>query len=318
MAHLKRFKQCLSIFFLLAFVIVVQGLWGWEKIFQPWQMISGVQLLLGMILLFVGYAIRALRLYHYFYPQVDWWVSLRLMLFHNFLNNFLPARTGEVSFPILMKRYFQIDYDRSIAALLWFRILDLHILLSIGMLVGLLYYQAGWLWLVFGIWFMLPLFMHIAQKWLIYEVIKKQNSISVLSSDIITEVLKWTRLLLEGLPDNYTQLARSWLLSLVNWVIKLLVLAWFMSLFIEMDLLYLMASVVAGELTSVLPVHAPGGFGTYEAGVLLVLAPLTNNHQMLAQAAINMHLMLLGSSVLGAGMAMLLPNKIVSSDRKTA
>ncbi|MDM7322548.1 MAG: UPF0104 family protein, partial [Gammaproteobacteria bacterium] len=55
--------------------------------------------------------------------------------------------------------------------------------------------------------------------------------------------------------------------------------------------------------------HAPGGFGTYEAGMLGALLPQGVKLAAATKAAINTHLFLLGSSVLFGLAAMLMPGK---------
>jgi hypothetical protein len=62
---------------------------------------------------------------------------------------------------------------------------------------------------------------------------------------------------------------------------------------------------VAGELTSVLPIHGIAGAGTYEAGVVLVLSPLGVATDNALIAAADLHLFLLGFSLLVAGLSWL-------------
>ena len=59
--------------------------------------------------------------------------------------------------------------------------------------------------------------------------------------------------------------------------------------------------VAGGELTAVLPVHAPGGFGTYAAGILAALLPFAVDADKAVAAAANTHLLLLGSALVSGG-----------------
>jgi len=99
---------------LLLFIAVVEWLFGWQKLFASWQALSLSSLIIAFLLMIFTYQLRALRLYDYFQlgkREGQWMNALltfRLMLFHNVLNNLLPARTGEISFPVLMKRYFAV------------------------------------------------------------------------------------------------------------------------------------------------------------------------------------------------------------------
>ena len=65
----------------------------------------------------------------------------KLMLQHNLFNNLLPMRTGELSFPVLMARYFAVPALRSVPALLWFRLMDLH---SLGIFALAAFQGRGW------------------------------------------------------------------------------------------------------------------------------------------------------------------------------
>ena len=53
-----------------------------------------------------------------------------------------------------------------------------------------------------------------------------------------------------------------------------------------------------GELSSVLPIHGVAGAGTYEAGVLAGLLPWGVDHAEALAAAVNLHLFVLGSTLL--------------------
>ena len=67
-----------------------------------------------------------------------------------------------------------------------------------------------------------------------------------------------------------------------------------------------MMSAIGGELTSVLPFHAPGGVGTYEAGMIAALAPVLALDEA-GQGAVNTHLFVIGASALGGIIGLLLP-----------
>ena len=116
---------------LLAFLAAVQYWMGWEKVLQPWLAFHWPQLLLALGLMVLSYAVRTWRLVDYFPREIGahYLTALRLTLLHNLMNNLLPARTGEASFPLLMRRYFIVPYAQSVSALLWFRLLDLHTIL---------------------------------------------------------------------------------------------------------------------------------------------------------------------------------------------
>ncbi|MFZ5466986.1 MAG: lysylphosphatidylglycerol synthase domain-containing protein [Pseudomonadota bacterium] len=117
------------------------------------------------------------------------------------------------------------------------------------------------------------------------------------------------RKVLAGLPRDAAHFARGVLLTWANWLVKLVVLAWILRQFLAIDWAGAGLGVLGGEVTSVLPIHAPGGFGTYEAGMLGALLPQGLELAAATGAAINTHLFLVGSSLLFGLGAMLIPGK---------
>jgi hypothetical protein len=69
-----------------------------------------------------------------------------------------------------------------------------------------------------------------------------------------------------------------------------------------------------GELSSVLPFHGFAGAGTYEAGIVAGLVPLGLELEPALQGAVNLHLFVLGVSVLAGAMAALIPARGHTAD----
>jgi len=88
--------------------------------------------------------------------------------------------------------------------------------------------------------------------------------------------------------------------------VKLLVFAWGLSAFVELAWQPALLGAVGGELSSVLPIHGVAGAGTYEAGIVAALLPFGIVMEQAMQAAVSLHLFLLGLCVLGGGLALLL------------
>jgi uncharacterized membrane protein YbhN (UPF0104 family) len=65
--------------------------------------------------------------------------------------------------------------------------------------------------------------------------------------------------------------------------------------------------VAAGDITSVLPIHGVAGAGTYEAGVVAGLVPFGLPASAAVQAAVNLHLFVLGSTLLSGLLSVFLP-----------
>ncbi len=285
---------------LLLYFVGLEWLWGWRDLLAPLQALSLAGIFLTLLAIGSSYIVRAWRIYDYFQAQMTGRFLLcgKLMLYHNFFNNLLPARSGELSFPLLLGRYFGVPFERAIVALLWFRLLDLHTVLSLGGITWLVWSEPRLWQLGLGIpWLILPLLAWRLLRWL------RGHSVRFVTD-------RWEKRIDEcvrGLPENIHELWRSWLLTWANWVIKLGVLAWLFQQFQPMPSTTAMLAAVAGELTAVLPIHAPGGFGTYEAGAAMTLMVHGYSGDAVIAAAVNVHLLLFTAALLSALLARVLP-----------
>ncbi len=294
---LKRFLAWLI---LLAFLVIVQYWLGWQTLLAPWQLLNWQQLLLAFAFVFGSYLLRTWRIYTYFIETRQQYLGvLRLTLLHNLFNNLLPARSGEISFPMLMHRYFGLAYLHATSALLWFRFLDLHCIIALAIYPLLTITALKFKYLAVPLillWMLLPLLIYGLRKVFLRSVADKTGKFS----EIIQKMLN-------GLPKDRLTFWKSWGLTWLNWLFKLSTFAWVLSQFMSVPTWNaLLAAVIGGELTSVLPLHAPAGLGTYEAGIVATLAPVAPLDEA-TRAAINLHIFVLGSAILGGIIAWLLP-----------
>lgn len=283
---------------LILFIVGVEYWLGWKSILQPWAALSWQQLLVAVALLLVSYGLRTWRLYDYFIElRAHPLASLRLTLLHNLFNNLLPARSGELSFPMLMKRYFDINYAKSVSALLWFRFLDLHCILAFAIYPLLVVTPLRRLAIpIMLLWMLIPPLVYLLSNRVELYFAGKDGRLSELAQKMLF-----------GLPNTVVGFLKSWGLTWLNWIVKLFTLAWVLDQFIDgVTWNVLITAVVAGELTSVLPIHAPAGIGTYEAGIIAALLPFLTPAAA-TSAAINVHLFVLGSAIIGGMVAWLLP-----------
>jgi uncharacterized membrane protein YbhN (UPF0104 family) len=204
-------------------------------------------------------------------------------------------RSGEASFPILMAREFRVPFSRSIPGLVYLRMLDLHFVLFLGVLVFA--WEKGPLaFLVPVALAPVPFGIFKAQGWLQDKLRDRAGRIGELSREILL-----------GLPTNALLFWRTWFWTALNWSVKLLVFAWILRAFTPMPFSFAVLGATTGELSSVLPFHGIAGAGTYEAGVLASLVPLGVELEHALRAALNLHLFLLGASILAGGLAVFIP-----------
>lgn len=283
----------------------IQWIWGWGTILAGWQAVGIPTILVALALLVGTYVIRTHRMRDYF-PRETGGQFLRLFRVtqvHNLLNIMLPFRAGETSFPILMRSEFGVPLAHGTAALLVLRLLDLHALLAaagFGLVAGSSRpYLASMLWALF---LLLPLLLFPFKRPLMQAVRGRLSGRLARIADEIDD----------GLPANIPAFIRAWLLTVLNWGVKVLVLAWMLGLMGVLPVAAMFGGALGGELSSVLPVHAPAGVGTYPAGITAGAAAFGSGRQaaalgILTKAAVNMHLLMIVSAVLGTALSLILP-----------
>ena len=295
-------RSLVSVSLLIALVLWVHWQVGWSKVFVAWRRVEGLDLAVVLALTAVGSVSRALRLAAHFGSPLRERVGtcMRVVAIHNAANNLMPMRTGEVSFPLLLKREFGVAASRSIPSLLWLRALDLlALLLAVSVTIGV----DRWGPIAIG-----KVVLALAIPFIAWFVLRREPR----SPRIVVRALG---LLRGGLPTDAAVLMRTQAWTLLHWGCKLAAYAWLLARLGEVPPVPAMLAAVAGEATSALPVHGLAGAGTYEAGVLAVLKPMGIPLEAAVQAAVNLHLFLLGVSVLAATIALVLPRRtpVVSS-----
>ncbi len=290
---------------ILVYVAFVQWIWGWPYIIAAWQEVGVANILLALVLLVGTYFVRAHRIKDYFPRETAGrflWL-FRVTQVHNILNIMLPLRTGETSFPLLMRSEFGVPLAHGTSALLVLRLLDLHALLAaagVGLVAG-----AGFSLLACGLWlaFLVSPLAAFPFRDPVLAVARKK--LPQRFTELVDEVD-------DGIPRNLAAFIRAWALTVLNWGVKVLVLAWVLALMGVGPLAACFGGALGGEISSVLPVHAPAGVGTYPAGIAAGAAAFGADRDagaaaVLAKASINTHLLMIVSALAGTGVSLLLP-----------
>jgi uncharacterized membrane protein YbhN (UPF0104 family) len=293
----------IAILVIAAYAGFVQWVWGWGAILQGWRDV-GVWTIFAALALLVGtYVIRTHRMQDYFPRETAGrflWL-FRVTQIHNLLNIMLPFRAGETSFPILMRSEFGVPLAHGTAALLVLRLLDLHALLAaagVGLVADTGY--KAWACAVWVAFLVLPL--------LLFPL--KGPVVNLARNRFPPKLAKFADQIEDGIPRDIAAFLRAWVLTVLNWGVKVLVLAWVLRLMGIDPIAACFGGALGGELSSVLPVHAPGGVGTYPAGIAAGAAAFgisKTSLALLATAAINTHLLVIVSAVVGTGISLLLP-----------
>ncbi|MBQ1782191.1 MAG: flippase-like domain-containing protein [Gammaproteobacteria bacterium] len=279
----------------LLFALAIEWLVGWLAVISAWQQLPPHLQLVALPLLLGSYLLRAWRNYDYFSDKLNnqWWRCVHVTMLHNALNNLLPLRSGELSFPLLMRRHLGLGYSRTIPALLLMRLMDIVVLALLALFVSLHATQHRW-------WLLLLLPLPLAGL--------------PLQGAVLRQLLMYRRRTpvrlavkaMAGLPRHFAAYCRCYLMTWLNWVVKLGMLAWLLAVMSRVPLPHAFWGALGGELTSILPINPPAGLGSYEAGIVAGVALWQPPSVTLLAAAVNVHLLLLGSSLLAAMSAMLI------------
>lgn len=288
---LKSLKFWLGAGLLILLLALVEQSYGWGAVLSSWQQVPAHSLIIALLLMLLSYLLRALRFYDFFqsYCHGRFILLTRITVLHNFFNNLMPMRSGEASFPLLMKQHFNLPYRHSTPALLWLRILDLYALLVLAAisLKSLLPLSTELQLALTLLLLVIPLLVlpmqNALESWL-------RSRSSSLSNKLIE--------LMHALPKSPWPFVRALFWTLLNWSLKLAVYSWLLQQFIPLPFAQSWVGVTSGELSSVLPINGLAGAGTYEAGVLAGLLPWQPDIPSALAASVNLHLFILGTTVL--------------------
>jgi hypothetical protein len=288
-------------FVVAAYAAFISWMWGWGTIFALWQEAGLWVIGAAIALLLSTYVLRTWRIYDYFPGETQGQFTrlFRVVQIHNLLNIMLPFRSGETSFPLLMRQEFDVRLARGTSALLVMRFFDLHALMAAAG-VGLALERGSLaIWLLWIVFLAFPVIAFaVRQRFFRYA----HHLAPKKAKGIIQEMEA-------GLPADGHAFARAWGATIINWFVKIAVLAWVLTLMGKLNLAAGFGGALGGELSSVLPIHAPGGVGTYPAGITagaLGFGASTDRTSLssLAQAAVNVHLMVMLSSLMGTALAL--------------
>ena len=285
----------------IGLLVLAQLTVGWTNVLAPWREVEPDRLLVPAGLLVLSHLVRCVRLVDWF-PAVSAAPALKVVLLHNFWNNLLPMRAGEASFPLLLHRYCGLGFGHSVAALLYFRLLDL--LCVAGLFTFVLALRGGLYWLALvvlpGLASVIPLLASVMGR------LSRPGPERRLG--------RWFDSLLAALQVPAARIWRCLGWALLHWGIKLTAFALVLVVFAGVDLFTGTIGAVGGELTSVLPIHGLAGAGSYEAGVLAFLYGLGVDYELALAAGINLHLFLLSVTLVLGMLGQLLLRVTASKD----
>lgn len=227
-------------------------------------------LLLSVFSLLFSYYFRVLR-FKLILNEKNGMILFSISGIHYFMNKILPARTGEISLPLLLKKNLNINYSKGINALLFFRILDLFVMLILflcSMFFIDLISNLNILIIVSAIVItIVPAF------WIFFEPISNLliHLLKKISSKIRTNKLQNIENYIIGIKNYRNKKSNLFFalisfISLLSWVLIYLYYFFIIKSF-ELDY-SLYETIFAGSIsnfTFILPVNSAGNIGPFEA-----------------------------------------------------
>ena len=192
---------------------------------------------------------------------------------HFFLNKILPARTGELSLPILFKKFCNVPLTDGFGALLLFRFLDLFSVISLfavslifvdteslnSPLVIVISVSVLLLMLIF--WSKLTLSIRISKALVARINHKKLDKIRAKTEKLLDHILAYKQ------TKKSTFLASILALSVANWLLTYLFFyAIILAFHLEYSFIQVIFASTISNFTFILPFSTFGSFGTFEAG----------------------------------------------------
>ncbi len=268
--------------------------WGW--------------LLAGLGMAF-SYCLRALRLHSEWHAVVG--ISrrecLRVAVLHTAAILVLPMRSGEASFPFLLKRRWKVPLLQAALSLLWMRIQDI----CIVTLFVLFAFTTGPVLLRLGA--IVAFACLAASAWHRLRQRCGMGERAPPPADGLGRGLRQQlRRLAGNMPAALSQSrggGRSWLFCGLIWLTKFSVLVLLLLHLTRLPVADGLRGVLGGEFAAALPLQPALGAGTYEAGVVFGAAYSSGaagaNASVTLSAAIAIHLFMLAISFLAAALAVL-------------
>ena len=255
--------------------------------------------------LIATYLLRSLRVFHEFRDATRgrFAVCLRIVLFHNALVNLLPMRSGELAFPLLLRRHFDIATEHSVASLFWLRLQDAFVLAALAVLIWPDLTASLRAAALFGL-----IALGLALPWWASRARTKQAPSATRS-----KLAK----LRDALADSAGHARIGWVWTLANWSIKLGVQAWLLAQILASPIASGATGALGAELAAILPVQGVAGFGSYEAGAATALLTSGIAFSQGLQAALVLHLCILTSALLMAALIWLVHAPARNADAAT-
>ena len=248
-----------------------------EDLITTIKNVNKTYLILGFFLYACSYFIRGLRFHILLNKKISITDLFHVVCVHNMVNSILPARSGELSYIYILKKYYDTSAGEGVATLMVSRVLDF-IIISLLFFVSSLFVNnlpeifANTIWLVVSFTTLLTIFLLI----LLYAgeiFLSVANAIFItfkLNKNVsVNFFLGKTKEVVDSFKNikNNGKMMELCIITFIIWLtLYILNYALVKSLGINIGFFEVLLGYTFVVLMSILPFQGLGGFGTVEIG----------------------------------------------------
>lgn len=269
----KYFKIAISTLFSIFCVFLILKIVDFKIFFENIKTLDYKFLIFAVLAILSSYFFRIFR-----YEQILDIKNQRLKLFgvstiHYFLNKIMPARTGEISLPVLLKNNFNVDYKIGVAALFFFRILDFFAMIFLLLIssffveiqqINPVYIIGFSVLALLGItvfWIFLDSFMKIAVRLFEKFNIQKLEKLKIKIIELFQFIENFKK------QKKIKFLLKVVVISLLNWISIYFYYFFVIKSFgFEQNYLQTVFATSVSNFTFVIPISSIGNIGPFEGG----------------------------------------------------
>jgi len=266
--------------------------------------VNPIFLLIGFILYVLIFILRAVRMNVILEGKVSVKNLMQILFVHNLFNNLIPARLGELSFIYFLKEKEKLPINYGLSSLMVARIFDLLgiaflFLLSFYLVSDLPIFVTNCLILVGFLIGMIVLFIVL----LLFYNERFLKFVERFASKTRLDRIKYARMALEKSEETLENfkiiksgyvVVVSFVVSIMIWVLASMITHIFlMEMEIYLSIWKIMIASGILVITTILPIHSVGGFGTIESIWTATYVALGVSTKMAISSGFGIHLIIM-------------------------
>lgn len=269
-----------GIILLSALFYAVDANYGWSEVFAAWQSVPLSTIVISYSLFICSHILRSARIYFLLSSNRNklefkshFPIVIKASSIHQFLNNLLPMRMGELALPVLLKRYFDVSWGKGLSKLIWLRVFDALIMGSVaGIVFAAFFYANIYLGLI-----ALTLALGIGALVIVIGKLKGKKLNTVLSTFV------------EAAPPTRKSGLTLVIMTLLAWLTKLAALVLMVQALGGMQIMAALSAIVSVEFGALLPVNGIAGAGNFEATFSVGASLFQSFSGSVLGVAVNLH-----------------------------